>query len=86
MIELTTGWDLGKGPCGPTCSKDSIGNTISSSALMRSTTIMKTINGTEVPIQTTITEHVSAVSEYERWEQETATFRVELNLVEEKIR
>jgi len=85
-IELTTGWDLGKGPCGPTCSEESVGKTISSSALTGATTVKKTINGNEVPIQTTIIGHVSGVSESEDWEQETATFKVELNQVDEKIR
>jgi len=85
MIELTTGWNLGKGPCGPTCSVDSVGNNISP-ALTGTTAVKKVINGTVVPIRPTITGHVSAVSEYEGWEQESATFRVELSLVDETIR
>jgi len=86
MVELTTGWNLGKGPCGPACSEESVGKTISSSAVPGTTTVKKTVNGIEVPIQPTITGHVLSVSESEGWEQETATFKVELNLGEEKIR
>jgi len=83
---LITGWDLGKGPCGPACSKDSVGNIISSSALMGTTTVLRTMNGTNAPINVSITEHVLAVSDTEVWEQELATFKVDLNKIEEKIR
>jgi hypothetical protein len=92
ILELITGWVLGKGPCGPSCSKVDIGRStkstratiISSDSHSLGTFALeykksdKATNKTEINtrVNSFYNETVIAISETGKWEQEIMHFSV----------
>ena len=93
IIELITGWVLGKGPCGNLCNKGDIGrstNTTRPSMISANPdylgTFSKEYKTVKHPFQIVdFNETVIAMSEHGKWEQEIMHFSVIMKKDEEKI-
>ncbi|XP_052249734.1 uncharacterized protein LOC127857377 [Dreissena polymorpha] len=97
-VQIITGWELGTGPCGPNCSRNHVGtstlitrrsieqstqNNIRFGNYTYETEEHKRIKMINEALVGTIQETVVAVSGSDHWEQEIATFSIQINETKE---
>ncbi|XP_052259240.1 uncharacterized protein LOC127863655 isoform X2 [Dreissena polymorpha] len=90
QVQVITGWELGTGPCGDNCKVNRVGTSTLDTRRLKGTfgnytwdarINQTTISGVSINdvVTNTMQEVVLDVSESEQWEQDVATFTLELN-------